>query len=190
MLKRKIASEIEARLRSHSRKMLIVEGAKGIGKTFVIRGIGKRLFRNFIEVNMAEDRRSDRLFAEIGTVKDFYLALSAVAGERMKGRDETLVFIDEIEAYPQLLTLVKFLVADDRFTYIASGSGLRDALLETQSIPGGSIERVRMYPLDFEEFLWANGVGELAIDAIRDGFFGRKALPEAIHAKILDLFRK
>ena len=47
-----------------------------------------------------------------------------------------------------------------------------------------------MYPLDFEEFLWANGVGELAIDAIRDGFFGRKALPEAIHAKILDLFRK
>ncbi|MCI5850867.1 MAG: AAA family ATPase [Sutterellaceae bacterium] len=190
MLKRKIAAKIEDCLRSGAQKALIIEGAKGVGKTCVIRETGRRLFRNFIEVNMEEDKRSDRLFAEVGTAEDFRLVLSAVAGERMKGREETLVFIDEIQAYPRLLPLLESLAADSRFTCVASGSGLRDALLRNQSIPGGSIERVHMYPLDFEEFLWANGVGAFAIGAIRDGFFRRKALPEAIHAKTLDLFRK
>lgn len=190
MLRRKIAEKIKAHLLSKSNKMLIVDGARQIGKSFIIRQVGQELFPNYIEVNMEEDKRGDRLFAEVGTVNDFLLALSAIAGDKMQGRDNTLVFIDEIQAYPQLLTLVKFLMADNRFTYIASGSLLGVTLRKTQSIPGGSIERLHMYPLDFEEFLWANGVGEMAVEAMRKSFLERKSLPETLHKKVLDLFKK
>ena len=82
-------------------------------------------FANYIEINMEADKLGDRLFAEAKTVKDFYLALSIVAGDRMKERENTLVFIDEIQAYDHLLTLVKFLMQDQRFTYIARASRSR-----------------------------------------------------------------
>ena len=73
----------------------------------------------------------------------------------MKDKENTLVFLDEIQAYPEMLTLLKFLKQDDRFTYIVSGSQLGIALNQTLSKPGGKIEIVKMYQLDFEEFLWA-----------------------------------
>ncbi len=80
------------------------------------------MFSNYIEINMEEDRLNDKLFADAKTSKDFYLALSIVAGDKMKEKSSTLVFIDEIQAYEHLLTLVKFLMKENRFTYIASGS--------------------------------------------------------------------
>ena len=107
----------------------------------------------------------------------------------MKKRDKTLVFIDEIQAYPHLLTLVKFLMEDNRFRFIASGSLLGVTLQKTQSIPIGSIERVHMYPLDFEEFLWANNVGELAIDEMLNCFKKEESLSEALHNRMMLLFR-
>ena len=132
----------------------------------------------------------DRLFAEAKTTENFYLALSAVAGDRMSDKKSTLVFIDEIQAYDHLLTLVKFLMEDGRFTYIASGSLLGVTLKKTQSIPIGSITPLHMYPLDFEEFLWANGVGRLVIEDLRRCFEERVSPNESIHRKMLDLFRK
>lgn len=122
MLKRKISKQIENYLKSSGDKMLVVDGARQIGKSFIIREIGSRLFPNFIEINMEKDKQGDRLFAEAKTTENFYLALSAVAGDRMSDKKSTLVFIDEIQAYDHLLTLVKFLMEDGRFTYIASGS--------------------------------------------------------------------
>lgn len=86
---------------------------------------------------MEEDKLGDRIFGDAKTVSDFYLALSVVAGDRMKDRMDTLVFIDEIQAYDHLLTLLKFLKADNRFTYIASGSLLGVTLKNTSSIPPG-----------------------------------------------------
>ena len=80
-------------------------------------------------------------------IDDFYLQLSMIAGDKMKDKDNTLIFIDEIQAYPQLLTLLKFLSQDNRFTYIASGSLLGVTLSETTSIPMGSIRKVRNRPL-------------------------------------------
>jgi len=107
----------------------------------------------------------------------------------MKDRANTLVFIDEIQAYDHLLTLVKFLMSDRRFTFIASGSLLGVTLKKTQSIPIGSIIRKHMYPLDFEEFLWANGVGEPLIQAMKESYENRRSLPESIHTKLMSLFR-
>ena len=170
--------------------MLVVDGARQIGKSFIIREIGSRMFPNFIEINMEKDKQGDRLFAEAKTTENFYLALSAVAGDRMSDKKSTLVFIDEIQAYDHLLTLVKFLMEDGRFTYIASGSLLGVTLKKTQSIPIGSITPLHMYPLDFEEFLWANGVGRLVIEDLRRCFEERVSPNESIHRKMLDLFRK
>ncbi|MGM9809760.1 MAG: ATP-binding protein [Paludibacteraceae bacterium] len=190
MLKRKIYSQIEQYLRSGSNKMLIVDGARQIGKSYIIREAGRSLFPNYIEINMEEDKQGDRLFANARTVEDFMISLSTVAGERMKERENTLVFIDEIQAYAHLLTLVKFLMDDNRFTYIASGSQLGIALKTTQSLPIGSMQILHMYPLDFEEFLWANGVGEYAIEQMRQHFLAGESLTDDMHNKMMSLFRK
>lgn len=190
MLYRKIASVIEDHLTSDSDKILLVDGARQVGKTFIIRYVGKKLFTNFIEINMIEDSLNHRLFAEINSTEDFYLRISMLAGDRMKDKDNTLIFIDDIQAYPHMMTLLKFLAQENRYTFIASGSLLGVALAQTNSIPIGSIRKIRMFPLDFEEFLYANGVNELLITSLRNKFIRFESCDEALHNKMIDLFRK
>lgn len=190
MLFRKIESLIEEHLRSDSAKILLVDGARQVGKTYIIRHVAKRLFENVIEINLVEDSLGDKLFAETKTIEDFYLQVSMIAGSKMKKREDTLIFLDEIQAYPHLLTLLKFLSQDNKFTYVASGSLLGVTLADTPSIPMGSIRKVRMYPLDFEEFLYANGMNETVINAMRKKFERLEPLDDAMHNKMMDLFRK
>ena len=190
MLFRKIENQIETHLRSSGDKILIVDGARQIGKSYIIRHVGQRLFSNYIELNMEADKVGARLFAEAKTTSDFYMALSTIAGDKMGDKASTLVFIDEIQAYDHLLTMLKFLRDEGRFTYIASGSQLGITLKQTSSIPLGSIRILHMYPMDFEEFLIANGVGSTFIDEMRTRFMRQEALPEALHNRIFDLFRK
>lgn len=190
MLYRKITSKIEQYLSSDSERMLLIDGARQIGKSYIIRLVGQQKFSNYIEINMEEDRLKDKIFENAKTTQDFYMALSIVAGEKMKDRENTLVFIDEIQAYDHLLTLVKFLMAEKKFTYIASGSLLGVTLKNTQSVPVGSLEILHMFPMDFEEFLYANGVGKIAVESMREAFNKLQSLPDAIHNKIMDLFKK
>ena len=190
MLYRKIESLIEAHLKSGSEKILLIDGARQVGKTYIIRYAGEKLFENFIEINLVEDSLGDRLFANTKTVEDFYLQVSMLAGGKMKDKENTLIFLDEIQAYPHLLTLLKFLSQDGRFTYIASGSLLGVTLSQTTSIPMGSIRKMRMFPLDFEEFLYANGMNEIAISSMRKKFERLEPLDVPMHHKIMDLFRK
>lgn len=190
MLYRKIEKVIEAHLTSDSKKILLIDGARQVGKTYIIRHVGKKLFENFIEINMVEDSLGARLFANTKSIEDFYLQVSMLAGDRMKKKENTLIFIDEIQAYPHLLTLMKFLSQDNKFTYIASGSLLGVTLSQTTSIPMGSIRKVRMFPLDFEEFLYANGMNELVITSMQKKFERLEALDEAMHNKMMDMFRK
>lgn len=190
MLYRKIEQYIENHLRSDSNKILIIDGARQIGKTYIIRHVGKKLYKNYIEINLLEDSLQNKLFKNSRTIDDFYLQVSMLAGEKLQNKNDTLIFLDEIQAYPHLLTLLKFLKQDDRFTYIASGSLLGVTLTQTTSIPIGSIEVKHMYPLDFEEFLLANGFNSFAITALRNKFRLRESLDENTHNKILDLFKK
>ena len=190
MLYRKIESLIESHLQSSSKKILLIDGARQVGKTYIIRYVGKKLFENFIEINMIEDSLGNRLFANTKTIEDFYLQVSMFAGSKMKQKENTLIFIDEIQAYPHLLTLLKFLSQDDKFTFIASGSLLGVTLSQTTSIPMGSIRKVRMFPLDFEEFLYANGMNEIAITAMQKKFERLEPLDTSMHERMMDLFRK
>ena len=190
MLYRKIGAEIEAHLRSDNDKIMIVEGARQIGKSYIVREVGKRLYKNFVEVNFAKDDETEGLFRDIRGLDEFYMTLSMVSGGKLGDRSDTLVFLDEIQHYPQFLTMLKFLREEGRFTYIASGSLLGIALHNTASIPVGSIIRKQMYQLDFEEWLMAEGWGRDALDHVRDCYKRRVSLTEAQHGNLLGEFRK
>ena len=190
MLYRKISKEIEAHLASSSDKVLVLEGARQIGKSFIIREIGKRLFKNFVEVNFAEDDEGPQHFKNIHSTEAFYFTLSMVAGNQLGNFDDTLVFLDEIQTYPQYLTMLKFFRQERRYRFIASGSLLGIALRSTTSIPVGSIIRKEMYQLDFEEFLMANNFNSEAIDGLREKFKNKESLSEEQHQHLLGLFRR
>ena len=190
MLYRKIQPYIENFLTTDSNKVLIIDGARQIGKTYIIRHIGKKLFKNYIELNFIEDLNGSKIFEKVSSVKDFYFQISTIAGDKMGNKKDTLIFLDEIQAYPQMLTLLKFLNQDNKFTYIASGSLLGVTLKKTTSIPIGSVHIKHMFPLDFEEFLLANDFNDFAINKIREKFLAKESLDSTLHEKILNLFKK
>jgi predicted AAA+ superfamily ATPase len=113
-----------------------------------------------------------------------------VAGKNLDKMDNTLVFLDEIQYYPQYLTMLKFFRQEHRYRFIASGSLLGIALRSTTSIPVGSIIRKEMYQLDFEEFLIANGFGESAIAALKEKYQNKESLGEELHNHLMDLLRR
>ena len=190
MLYRKITSYIEEHLKSGTDKILILQGARQIGKSFSIREVGTRLYKNFVEINFVEDDEGDQLFKNIHKKEDFYLTLSMVAGERLGDRTDTLVFLDEIQHYPQYLTMLKFFREDGRYRYITSGSLLGIALQDATSIPVGSVIPKEMFQLDFEEFLIANGFGTEALNMLRSAYENRQSLTEEHHNYVMDLFRR
>ena len=190
MLYRKIERYIDEHFKSNTDKIMILEGARQIGKSYIIREVGKRSFKNFVELNFVEDDERGQLFKEIHSKEDFYLALSMVAGERLGDFDDTLIFLDEIQHYPQYLTMLKFFREDHRFRFIASGSLLGITLRSTTSIPIGSIIRKEMQQLDFEEFLLANGFGHEAIETLKQKFLRKESLSEQQHDHIMGLFKR
>ena len=190
MLYRKIGVYIEEHFKSNTDKIMILEGARQIGKSYIIREVGKRSFKNFVELNFVEDDERGQLFKEIHSKEDFYLTLSMVAGERLGNFDDTLIFLDEIQHYPQYLTMLKFFREDHRFRFIASGSLLGITLRSTTSVPIGSIIRKEMRQLDFEEFLLANGFGHEAIEEMKQKYLRKESLNEQQHDHVMGLFKR
>ena len=191
MLRRKIRPVIYNHLASKNSKIMVIDGARQIGKSYIIRDVAKELFPNYIEIDFVEDKAGDKIFESATTTEEFYFRLSTIAGDKMQGNKEnTIIFLDEIQAYPHLLTLLRFLRKDGRYTYIASGSLLGVSLRNTPSVPAGDILITHMFQLDFEEFLWANGFSEEAIGSLEQKFSARESLDDAMHEKMLDLFKK
>ncbi|MDE5663616.1 MAG: AAA family ATPase [Muribaculaceae bacterium] len=190
MLYRKIEELLKERLSQPSERVPVVSGARQIGKSYIIRYVGQQLFKNFIELNLIEDNKLRDNLDSVRTVEEFYLAISSFVGMQLGNADDTLIFIDEIQECPHLLTLLKFLRQDNRYRYIASGSLLGLTLHHTHSIPVGSMETIAMYPLDFEEFLIANDCGRDVIDYLRGCFENMVSPVAAVHNRIMDLFRR
>ena len=189
MLYRKFEKRIEEFFRKEPNKILLVNGARQIGKSYLIRYVGKKMFKNYIEINLKEDKESRGIFATVKSTNDFYIQLGVIAGNRLGTKENTLVFLDEIQSYPHLMTMLKFLNQEGRYTYVASGSQLGVALMQTASIPIGSIAIEEMYPLDFEEFLLATGSGQEAVDGMREKFLVGEALNESLHNYMLQQFK-
>lgn len=189
MLFRKFTSTLEEFLLTEPDKILLVNGARQVGKSYLVSYVSKKLFKNYIEVNLKEDKEGDGIFADVRSTDDFYLQLGAIAGDKLGERENTIVFLDEIQAYPHLLTMLKFLNQERRYRYIASGSQLGVALAETPSVPLGSVAIKEMYPLDFEEFLISQGCGQEPIDAMEAKFKAGEPLNEALHTYMMRQFR-
>lgn len=189
MLERKFTPFLGHFLNEEPNKILLVNGARQIGKSYLIRYVGQKLFPHFVEINLKEDKEGDQVFADVHSTNDLYMRLSNYYSNPLGDKTDTLVFLDEIQSYPHLMTMLKFLNQESRYRFIASGSQLGVALSETPSVPLGSVMIEQMYPLDFEEFLWATGIGKEWIENIRESFLQEKPLDESTHNILLKRFQ-
>lgn len=189
MFYRKIENTLNEYYEHPSDPILVITGARQIGKSFIVRETASKRFQNYVEVNMQDDFDGDNNFKDVRTTRDFYLQLSALYGDKLNNANDTIVFIDEIQVYPRLLSLLKPLKLEGKYRYVASGSMLGIAL-KHQFIPMGSILEVKMYPMDFEEFLLASGVGRDVLDYLRDCFNKLSPVKDSIHAYILKKFKE
>lgn len=188
MFKRKVEMILNDYYSNLNAKIIIIDGARQIGKSFIIRETASHFFANYIEIDLKSDYEGEQLFKNIRTTKSFYLLVGSLFGDKLNSIDDTIIFLDEIQYYPQLITLLKDLKKENRYRYIASGS-LLGVTLKHIFIPMGSIDEVKMYPMDFEEFLWANNVGIEVIEYLRDCFKNKTMVQDAIHKQFLSLFK-
>ena len=169
--------------------ILLLNGAKEIGKTLVCREVGRSLFPHFVEVNLQDDYHGEKNFALVHDIREFYFRLTALYGPFLGSYDDTLIFLDEIQVYPHFISMLKPLRADRRFRFICAGSSLGIAMRST-FIPMGSIQPLSMRPMDFEEFLWARGAGQESIDSLRENFAQRKPLSQSSHEFFIKAFKE
>lgn len=186
MLRRKIDKYITDYYAA-SRNALLITGARQIGKTYSIRQFG-RSFKSFIEINFVEMPEAVGLFNNANSGTDILLRLSAITNVPLiKG--ETLIFFDEIQKCPDIVTAIKFLVDEGSYRYILSGSLLGVELKDLRSEPVGYMGVKDMYPLDFEEFISAVGVSDKVIGTLREAWENHTAVDGFIHNKMMELFR-
>ncbi len=186
MLQRKIDKFIQDYYKSNSSALLIT-GARQIGKTFSIRQFG-HTFKSFIEINFVETPEAAEIFKNAKSSKDILLRLSAFTTiPLIKG--ETLIFFDEVQKCPELVTAIKFLVDEGSYRYILSGSLLGVELKDLRSEPVGYMGVKDMYPLDFEEFITAIGISSSVIDSPRESWTTQTRVDDFVHTKLLELFR-
>jgi hypothetical protein len=189
MLKRKILQTLENWHKLGRRKAPIITGARQVGKTTAIREYAERNYESFIEINFVKRPSACDAFDGDLDADTIITNLSAMGyGPFIQGR--TLIFFDEIQECPNARTAIKFLVEDGRFDYIESGSLLGINYKPIKSYPVGFEEEFRMYPMDFEEFLWAKGVTDNVIGVLRTAYEQRKAVPEFIHNQISRYYRE
>ena len=172
-----------------SNKALLVTGARQVGKTYIIREFLKEEFGedNFIEFNLIENELAKTTIENSSNSEDLLFRLSALANKNMiKGK--TIIFLDEVQVCSNIITAIKFLVEDGSFRYILSGSLLGTELKDIKSIPVGYMDSFQMYPLDFEEFLIANGLNTNVLDRLKTNFEELTPVDKIVHSKLIDMF--
>lgn len=186
MIKRKIDSYIR-NFYETTTNALLVTGARQIGKTFSIREFGKS-FKSFIEINFVDHPEAVGIFKGAKNSSDILFRLSAITSVPLiKG--ETLIFFDEVQKCPEIVTAIKFLVDEGSYRYILSGSLLGVELKDLRSEPVGYMGVKDMYPLDFEEFIMCMGINENVVTSLRDTWEQRIPVDDFVHAKLMELFR-
>ena len=171
----------------NSNKALLVTGARQIGKTWLIRDeIDKSGLKRF-EINFIDQPDMVNYLNAEMSAEDFLVKLKMIMPEEYKIH-ETVVFFDEIQKCPEIVTKIKFLVDEGSFRYAMSGSLLGVELKGISSAPVGYLSIIRMYPMDFEEFMVANGISKTTLDMLKDKFETCQPVDDFIHQKLLALF--
>lgn len=187
MLERKIDRLIEVHFEK-SKSALLLTGARQTGKTFAIRNYAQKKKLNLIEVNFLESPSACDIFADAVDVAEVLVRLSAYAKRKMEpGR--TLIFFDEVQKCPDVVTWIKFLVDDGRYRYALSGSLLGVELKNVRSVPVGYLSIEEVYPLDFEEFARALGVSDEVLDKVRECWTKKQSVDAVVHEALMRLIR-
>ncbi len=186
MLKRKVDSYIR-HFYANTKKALLLTGARQTGKTYSVREFG-RTFKSFIEINFVENPEAVEVFANARNTADILLRLSAMTSVPLV-KGETLIFFDEVQRCPEIVTAIKFLVEEGSYRYILSGSLLGVELKNLRSEPVGYMGVKDMYPLDFEEFIIAAGINDKIIGSLRHSWETRTPVDDFLHTKMMELFR-
>lgn len=205
MLRRKIEKKLEF-WKNNRKQALLVTGARQIGKTYSISTFINNNFENVIEINFAIRTDLIDTFVQLDNSKQLLLRLSLFEGSKMKP-GSTVVFFDEIQLLYQrrdelkkqgkldpgsqdLLTAIKSAVIENEYRFILSGSLLGVSVKDVVLNPVGYLDVLTMYPMDFEEFLWAKGVGEAAIEHVKESFINKEKVDNAIHNSFMKLFEE
>ncbi|MDR1461711.1 MAG: ATP-binding protein [Azoarcus sp.] len=190
MLKRKISDELAKWKGGRDKRCLLVKGARQVGKTYSIDRFARENYRHYIPIDFDRNPAYSAIFdgdLDAGTLQK-QISLRVPGAALVPG--ETLLLLDEIQNCPRARAALKFLAIDGRFDVIASGSMLGIHYKDVPSYPVGYVDTLEMHSLDFEEFLWASGVSPGSIEDIREHFSEKKPAPQAMHDRMMELFKE
>lgn len=188
MLKRKISDYLESYFTPNRREALLITGARQVGKSYAIREFGKSHYSSFIEINLLEDSIARTSISKASNSKDLLLRITAIASQPLiKGK--TLIFFDEVQVVPEIVTAIKFLVEEGSYQYVLSGSLLGIELKRISSMPVGYLTVKEMYPLNLEEFYRACGISDNIFSVLEEAFKAEREIDSIIHRKLMELFR-
>ena len=176
--------------RSNGKSALLIQGARRVGKSYIVEEFAESEYDSYIliDFNKADEQVKDIFLHDLDNLNSFFLKLTALYGVRLHER-RSLVVLDEVQLFPRARSAVKYLVEDGRYDYIETGSlisireNVKDILIPSEE------DHMNMYPMDFEEFLWAVG-NEMMMELIRDCYGNKRPLGQALHRKAMDLFRQ
>lgn len=190
MLKRKIENELERWKQTPGHNPLVVKGCRQCGKTFSVLEFARRNYRHTVYLNFFENPSYASIFGGSLKVDDLVMYISAMLGnDAVFVPGETCIVLDEIQECPNARTALKFLKLDGRYGVVCTGSllGIKGYRNQIASIPVGYETEMVMYPLDFEEFLWANGITDSMMQLLKRCMDAGTAVPEAMHRRMRDL---
>ena len=187
MLKRKIDSYL-SRFYKSTNKSLLLTGARQTGKSYSIRQFGKTHFEHFVEINFINQPEATNALKGAKNSQDIIVRLSLLTDTPLvKGK--TLIFFDEVQECPEIVTAIKFLVEEGSYRYVMSGSLLGVELNDLRSEPVGYMDVKEMFPLDLEEFFMAMGVSEQVMESLRLSYNNKQPVDGFVHSKMMELFR-
>lgn len=189
MLRRKIQDTLLQWKNTPGHKPLVIKGCRQCGKTFSVREFAKKNYKHEVYLNFLQDSSYASIFSGSLEVDHLVMMMSALLPDAVFEAGTTVIILDEIQDCPDARTALKFFHLDGRFDVICTGSllGVRGYGKEPKSVPVGYETVIDMFPLDFEEFLWANGISAPMISILEDCLKKESPVPEALHNRFRQL---
>lgn len=189
-MRRKVYDKLFEWKKCNGKSALLVQGARRVGKSYIVEEFAQKEYKSYIliDFNKADQHIKDIFIHDLDNMQSFFMKLTAFYGVKLYER-ESLIIFDEVQLFPRARSAIKYLVADGRYDYIETGSlisireNVKDILIPSEE------DSINMYPLDFEEFLWAVG-NDMMMELIRDCYERKKPLGQALHRKAMDYFRQ
>lgn len=190
MLRRKTESYLKNWVKTKNKKCLVVQGARQIGKTYIIEKFAKENYDEIVEINFKETPSASSIFAGDLSVDTMISAMRFRYPEKAITPEKTLIFLDEIQECSEAITSLKFWALDNKYDVIVSGSLLGIDYNRPSSYPVGYVDYHRMHGLDFEEFLWGMGISPSMVDELKGYFISKSVIPESIHLTMMNYYRQ